>query len=76
VARGPARVEEEGVHRLRVEGVPREEEEDDDEGVPREVEPRMEEEPRVVEEPRVEEDGDDEGVESRHLLHRTTTTSS
>jgi len=71
VARGPARVEEEGVHRLRVEGVPREEEEDDDEGVPREVEPRMEEEPRVE-----EEDGDDEGVESRHLLHRTTTTSS
>lgn len=70
MARGPARVEEEGVHRLRVEGVPREEEEDDDEGVPREVEPRMEEEPRV------EEDGDDEGVESRHLLHRTTTTSS
>ena len=52
------------MHRLRVEGVPREEEEDDDEGVPREVEPRM------------EEDGDDEGVESRHLLHRTTTTSS
>jgi hypothetical protein len=31
----------------------------------------MKEEPRVE-----EEDGDDEGVESRHLLHRTMTTSS